>query len=207
MLDQHNQWMQAALDLARQVEGRTSPNPPVGAVVVQAGRIVGQGATQPPGGPHAEVLALRAAGAQARGATLYTTLEPCTFYGRTPPCTEAIIAAGIAQVVFAVADPNPRMQAGAEAALAPSGIGVAQHAGLRAEAEALYAPFRRWVLDQRPFITVKYAMTLDGKIASKTGDARWISGPEARRAVHELRDRSDAILAGIGTVEMDDPLL
>lgn len=200
-------WMALALELARRAQGRTSPNPPVGAVVVRDGEVVGQGWTQPPGGPHAEVVALNEARDRARGATLYVTLEPCTFYGRTPPCTDAIQAAGITRVIFAARDPDPRIGAGAAAALAPHGITVEQDLASAEQAEQLYAAFSRWVRDRRPFVTVKYAMTLDGKIAARSGDARWITGPAARRFVHELRDCSDAILVGIGTVETDDPLL
>ncbi len=199
--------MQAALDQATFALGRTSPNPPVGAVIVQAGAIVGRGWTQPPGGPHAEVVALQDAGEQARGADLYVTLEPCTIHGRTPPCTEALIAAGIRRVVIASRDPNPRFERDAASVLGTAGIAVAFDAAAEPLAIQQTEAFRRWITTRRPFVIVKYAMTLDGKIAARTNDARWVTGPLARQAVHELRDRTDAILVGIGTVLADDPLL
>jgi diaminohydroxyphosphoribosylaminopyrimidine deaminase/5-amino-6-(5-phosphoribosylamino)uracil reductase len=200
-------FMQAALDQATFAYGRTSPNPPVGAVVVRAGAIVGRGWTQPPGGPHAEIVALQAAGEQARGAELYVTLEPCTIHGRTPPCTEAIIAAGIRRVTIASRDPNPRFERDAASVLAAAGVAVAFDPAAEPIAVQQTEAFRRWITTRRPFVIVKYAMTLDGKIAARTTDSRWVTGPSARQAVHELRDRTDAILVGIGTVLADDPLL
>ena len=199
--------MQAALEQATFAQGRTSPNPPVGAVVVRAGVVVGRGWTQPPGGPHAEVVALREAGELARGADLYVTLEPCTIHGRTPPCTDAIRAAGIRRVVIAARDPNPRFEQDAATVLGAAGIAV--EFDLAAEPLALEQTeaFRRWITTRLPFVTVKYAMTLDGKIAARTGDARWVTSAESRQRVHEMRDRSDAILVGVGTILADDPLL
>jgi diaminohydroxyphosphoribosylaminopyrimidine deaminase / 5-amino-6-(5-phosphoribosylamino)uracil reductase len=195
-----------ALDLADRAVGRTSPNPAVGAVVVKDGLIVGEGYTQPPGSAHAEVVALTAAGAQAAGADLYVTLEPCNHHGRTPPCTSAILEAGIRRVVVAVQDPNPIVQGRGIATLEAAGLSVL--VGDRAaEATSLNRAFFHFVQSGRPFVTAKWAMTLDGKIATRTGDSRWVTGSEARRFVHSERDASDAILAGIGTVLADDPLL
>ncbi len=198
--------MARAIALARRAVGRVSPNPPVGAVVVRDGAVVGEGFTQPPGGPHAEVVALRQAGDAARGATLHVTLEPCCHHGRTPPCTDAIAAAGIARVCFAVPDPNPRVDGAGAAALRAAGIEVHDGTGA-AEARELIAPFARWIASGRPLVTLKYAMTLDGRIAAHTGDSRWVSGPASRRRVHAMRDGADAILVGAGTVVADDPRL
>jgi len=196
-----------AIAAACEVAGRTSPNPPVGAVVVRDGVVVGSGATQPPGGPHAEVVALRHAGAAAHGAELFVTLEPCTFHGRTPPCTDAIIAAGIRRVSFVARDSDPRIGAGAAAVLGAAGIAVQRLDDCDGSVAALLAPFRCRVATGRPLVTHKYAMTLDGRIATATGSSRWISGTAARRRVHELRDHVDAIIVGVGTVLGDDPEL
>lgn len=202
---------EAALDLAicsaQSVVGRTSPNPPVGAVVVRDGIVRGRGATQPPGGPHAEVVALREAGEAARGATLYTTLEPCTFHARTPPCTTAIIEAGIGSVFYVAHDNDPRIGSGAARILQAVGIGVGQLPDPAGAVAEMMAPFRCRVATGRPLVTVKYAMTLDGRIAATGGDSRWISGAESRRQVHLLRDQVDAILVGVGTVRSDNPRL
>lgn len=198
--------MRRALELARQALGRSSPNPSVGALVLSEGRIVGEGWTAPAGGPHAEVVALRQAGQAARGATIYVTLEPCCHHGRTPPCTDALIAAGVRRVEVATLDPNPAVAGAGVAALRAAGIEVRIGLGAAA-ARALIAPFRRWVLHGRPLVLAKYAMTLDGRVASRTGDSRWISGPASRLLVHRLRDVSDAILVGAGTVLADDPRL
>ena len=205
-IDPH-QALALALAQARQAEGRTSPNPPVGAVVVRQGAVVGAGATQPPGGPHAERVALAAAGAAARGADLYTTLEPCTFHGRTPPCTDAIIAAGIRRVFYVAGDPDPRMGAGAAAALGAAGVELRRLRDPQGAVADLLAPFRCRVTAGRPLVTAKYAMTLDGRIATAARDSRWVSGPSARRQVHLLRDRVDAIMVGVGTLLADDPAL
>lgn len=198
--------MGRALALAALGEGRTRPNPPVGAVVARDGAVVGEGFHAAAGGPHAEVVALAAAGEAARGATLYVTLEPCAHHGRTPPCTEAILAAGVARVVAAVSDPDPRVAGGGLDALRRAGVAVALGT-LAEEAGELIAPFARHAASGRPLVTAKYAMTLDGRIATRTGHARWITGPAARRRAHALRDAADAVLVGAGTVRADDPRL
>ncbi|WP_072808581.1 bifunctional diaminohydroxyphosphoribosylaminopyrimidine deaminase/5-amino-6-(5-phosphoribosylamino)uracil reductase RibD [Rhodococcus zopfii] len=199
--------LQRAVDASEDVRGRTSPNPPVGAVVLDAaGRIAGVGATQPPGGPHAEVMALRAAGERARGGTAVVTLEPCNHTGRTGPCTRALIDAGIATVYYAVPDPNASAAGGA-ATLRAAGIVV--HEGLGADVVAA-GPLRAWLhrtRTGRPHVTWKYAATLDGRIAATDGTSRWISGPESRAIVHADRARLDAIVVGTGTVLADDPWL
>jgi len=202
------EWKERTLRLARGVAGRTSPNPAVGAVLVRDGQTVGEGATQPPGGPHAEVVALRAAGDRAQGATLYVTLEPCSHYGRTPPCSDAIITAGVATVHYAVGDPNPRVAGGGARALSGAGVRVVAGEGTwSAAAERLNESFFHWVTHRRPFVIAKWAMSLDGKIATRGGESRWITGAAARRQVHELRDTTDAILVGSGTILADDPAL
>ncbi len=198
--------MNRALALARSAVGRTSPNPPVGAVVVLDGRIVGEGATQPAGEAHAEVGALRQAGELARGATLYVTLEPCAHYGRTPPCARAIIEAGVAEVRAAVVDPNPLVEGRGLEMLRQAGIRVEVGEGA-AEAEELIAPHAKLVTTGLPLVTAKFAVSLDGKIATRAGDSKWITSEESRRYAHELRSRSDAVMAGIGTVLADDPQL
>ena len=198
--------MARALELAWDAVGRTSPNPPVGAVVVRDGRVVGEGSTQPVGQAHAEVVALRQAGDLARGAALYVTLEPCSHHGRTPPCTEAIIAAGVAEVHASIVDVNPRVSGAGLDRLREAGIAVHTGEGRR-EAEELAAPHAKLVTTGRPLVTAKFAMSLDGKIATRTGDSKWITSEESRRYVHELRARSDAIMVGIGTVMADDPQL
>lgn len=201
------QLLHRALQLADGVRGATSPNPPVGAVVTDAGgTIVGAGATQPPGGPHAEVVALRQAGGRARGGTMYVTLEPCAHHGRTPPCTQALIDAGVAAVHYAVADPNPEATGGA-AVLADAGVDVT--AGTLHD-DVVRGPLRAWLhrmRTQRPHVTWKYAATLDGRVAAADGTSRWISGPQSRAEVHRIRARVDAVLAGTGTVLADDPQL
>ncbi len=206
MSGQDERFMRRALELAARARGRTSPNPVVGALVVRDGRVVGEGYHHRAGTPHAEVHALRAAGERARGATLYVTLEPCNHYGRTPPCTEAIIAAGIARVHMAMLDPNPlvngRGQARLEAAGIPTTVGLCGK-----EAAELNEAFSTHITTGRPFVIAKFACSLDGKIATATGESRWISGPEARRRVHELRDQVDAIMVGSRTVLLDDPRL
>jgi diaminohydroxyphosphoribosylaminopyrimidine deaminase/5-amino-6-(5-phosphoribosylamino)uracil reductase len=199
-------FMARALTLAREVKGRTSPNPAVGAVVVRDGQIVGEGATQPYGGPHAEPIALRAAGDRARGAALYVTLEPCSHTGRTPPCVDAVIAAGITEVHLATLDPNPRVAG--RGALRLQEAGVATYAGeAEEEARDVNEDFARWITTGLPLLIAKYAVSLDGRIATRTGESRWITGPNARAEVHRLRDRVDAILVGANTVVMDDPEL
>lgn len=199
-------WMHRALDLASQAVGRVSPNPAVGAVIVQDGQIVGQGHTEPPGQRHAEVVALDLAGEHARGATMYVTLEPCSHFGRTPPCLHAVLNAGIARVVIATRDPNPLVNGQSITALQEAGVEVEVGIGA-SEAIQINAGFFRRLQIDRPEIHAKYAMSLDGKIATHTGHARWITGPAAREQAHLIRDRSDAILVGIGTVLADDPML
>ena len=197
--------MQRAVELARHVVGYTSPNPAVGAVLVKDGAEVGTGATQPPGQDHAEIVALKQASHQARGAILYTTLEPCCTWGRTPPCTRAIIDAGIAEVHFAVVDPNPGVSGNGRDELAAAGIRVVEEAA--EGATELYEAFAKHIVTGTPFVTTKFAMTLDGKIATHTGDSKWVTGPEARGFVQHLRRVCDAILVGVTTALTDDPYL
>lgn len=206
MSAQHLNYMRRALELARQAEGRTSPNPMVGAVIVNNGCIVGEGYHQRAGAPHAEIEALRAAGEAARGATMYVSLEPCAHYGRTPPCTDALIAAGIAEVYYAIGDPNPRVNGKGHAQLTAAGIRV--HHGLCAdEAYQLNRAYFKHITTGQPFVTAKFAMSLDGKIATITGQSRWISNPASRQRVHTLRNVTDAVLVGAGTVMADNPSL
>ena len=199
-------YLRRALDLADRAVGRVSPNPAVGAVVVRDGLIVGEGFTQPPGQAHAEIVALSAAGSRADGADLYVTLEPCAHHGRTPPCTDAIIAAGIRTVHLSVIDPFPAVNGRGVDRLRQADVGVeiGEHA---ADAARINAAFFHHVRMGRPYVTAKWAMTLDGKIATHAGDARWVTGPEARLLVHLERDASDAIVVGVGTVLADDPQL
>lgn len=201
--------MRRALEIARRGLGHVEPNPMVGAVIAapqEEGRIVAEGWHATFGGPHAEVVALAAAGSAARGATLYVTLEPCCHQGKTPPCTDAILAAGIARVVVATDDPFPQVAGRGLDALRRAGITV--DVGLHAtEARRLTAPFRKLVTMGRPWVIAKWAMSLDGRLATPLGDDRWISSAESRALVHELRGRIDAIAVGLGTVRADDPLL
>lgn len=204
--DQNLHWMRCALELARQGEGRTVPNPPVGAVVVRNGEIVGSGFHPQAGAPHAEVFALRQAGDLCRGATLYVTLEPCSHHGRTPPCADAVINAGIAAVFIGVPDPNPRVAGRGIERLKAAGISVAVGC-LEEECRQLIAAFKKHILTGLPYTIYKSAMTLDGNTTAASGDSRWVSGEESRRRVHQLRHRVDAIMVGIDTVCADDPLL
>lgn len=199
-------WMARALALAARGRGLTSPNPMVGALVVRDGTLVAERFHERAGGAHAEAAVLAAAGERARGATLYVTLEPCNHVGRTPPCVETIVRAGVRRVVAATADPNPRVRGGGAAALAAAGVDVAMGC-LEREARDLNHVFFTAVERQRPHVTLKWAMTLDGKIAAFDGKSRWITGEPARREAHRLRSRSDAIVTGIGTVLADDPAL
>lgn len=198
--------MHAALGLARRGLGNTWPNPAVGCVIVRAGRVVGRAVTAPGGRPHAEILALGMAGTAARGATAYATLEPCCHWGHTPPCADALIEAGVARVVVATRDPDPRVDGAGVARLRAAGIDVVEGV-LGDEAEEVAAGFLSRVRRGRPLVTLKLASTLDGRIATKSGASQWITGPEARRLGHALRGRHDAILVGVGTVLADDPLL
>lgn len=206
MAEQHFAYMRRALALARQAEGRTSPNPVVGAVIVKDGCVVGEGYHQRAGAPHAEIEALRMAGEAARGATMYVTLEPCAHHGRTPPCTDALIAAGIAEVYYAIDDPNPRVNGKGRAQLSAAGIRV-QKGLCEAEAYHLNRAYFKHVTTGRPFVTAKFAMSLDGKIATVSGQSRWISNPASRQRVHHLRNLTDAVLVGAGTVIADNPSL
>ena len=197
--------MARAIALARTASGSTSPNPAVGAVIVGDTGVVGEGFTLPPGQAHAEIAALQQAGAAAAGATLYCTLEPCCHHGRTPPCTNAIIAAGIGRVIYAVTDPNPRVSGGGAAALRSTGVEVEHRPDPRAA--LLYEAFAKHVTTGLPFVVAKFAMSLDGKIATRTGDSQWITGPEARSRVQQMRKELDGIMVGIGTALADDPQL
>jgi diaminohydroxyphosphoribosylaminopyrimidine deaminase/5-amino-6-(5-phosphoribosylamino)uracil reductase len=199
-------YMALALRLARRGLGRTSPNPAVGAVIVKRGRIVGRGFHRRAGAPHAEVGALRQVGARARGTTLYVTLEPCNHFGRTPPCCDAILAAGISRVVIASLDPNPITGGRGVARLRRAGLSV-RTGVLEAQARALNEPFFRAMKTGLPLVIAKAAQSLDGKIATVCGESRWISSPAARRLGHQWRSRVDAILVGVNTVLKDDPLL
>lgn len=199
-------YMALAMQLAKGTRGQTSPNPLVGAVIVREGAVVGMGAHLRAGEPHAEVHALRMAGDKAKGAVLYVTLEPCSHHGRTPPCAEAVLQAGISRVVIAALDPNPLVAGRGAAMLQKAGIEVTIGV-LEEEARRLNEVFFHYITTGLPFVTVKTASTLDGKIAAATGDSRWITGEEARQQVHELRRQHDAILVGVNTVIADDPAL
>ncbi|MGB5916514.1 MAG: bifunctional diaminohydroxyphosphoribosylaminopyrimidine deaminase/5-amino-6-(5-phosphoribosylamino)uracil reductase RibD [Phormidesmis sp.] len=198
-------WIRRCCDLAAQAAGHTAPNPLVGSVIVQGNAVVGEGFHPKAGEPHAEIFALRAAGDLARGATLYVNLEPCNHTGRTPPCSEAIVAAGIRRVVVGMRDPNAQASGGVER-LRLAGIEVS--VGVEeARAQRLNEAFSYRVKHRQPFGILKYAMTLDGKIATTTGHSAWVSGPESRRQVHQLRSRCDAVIVGGTTVRQDDPNL
>jgi diaminohydroxyphosphoribosylaminopyrimidine deaminase/5-amino-6-(5-phosphoribosylamino)uracil reductase len=198
--------MAEALCLARRGAGRTSPNPAVGAVVVRGGKIVGRGFHRRAGGAHAEVFALREAGARARGATLYVTLEPCCHIGRTGPCVDRVLESGVTRVVVGSLDPNPRVRAKGIARLRRQGVAV--ECGLRErECRELNVDFEKYITTGLPFVVLKLAATLDGRIASAHGDSRWVTGEAARRRVHEMRNRLDAVIVGSQTVLADDPEL
>ena len=197
---------QLAVQLANNNQGNTSPNPSVGAVIVKDNEIIGQGATQPSGGKHAEVVAIESCITNPTGADLYVTLEPCCHHGKTGPCTDVIIQSGIRNVLVGYIDPNPIVKG--------QGIDKLETAGIQVykwdddtECSLLYEGFRKHITTNRPFVTAKFAMTLDGKICSRTGDSKWISSPASRKIVHDLRRKSDAILSGIGTVLTDNPSL
>lgn len=199
-------WMQRALELAERGRGFVEPNPLVGAVVVRDGVMVGEGWHQRFGESHAEVNALTAAGEAARGATLYVTLEPCCHHGKTPPCSDAVLKAGIRHVVAAMRDPFPQVSGRGAELLRAAGVTVDLGVG-GSEARRLNAPYLTLLEEGRPYVHLKWAMTLDGKLATRTGDSKWISGEASRAVVHELRGRVDGILVGIGTALADDPLL
>ncbi len=199
-------FMRAAVALARQGLGETAPNPAVGCVIVRDGRVVGRGRTALGGRPHAETAALVMAGAAAFGATAYITLEPCAHQGKTPPCTEALIAAGITRVVVATRDPDPRVNGRGISLLRDSGIQVVEGVGAAA-AEAINEGFFSVIRHGRPMVTLKLATTLDGRIATRSGESQWITGEPARRVSHALRGTHDAVMVGVGTVLADDPEL
>ena len=198
--------MARAFDLARAVRGTTSPNPAVGAVIVNGSRVVGEGATQPPGAPHAEVMALREAGERARGATMYVTLEPCAHFGRTPPCADALIEAGLALVVVAISDPDLRVAGRGLNRLREASIEVSLGDGA-AEGAIHYEAYAHHRRSGRPFVTAKFAASLDGRIASTSGDSRWISGPRTLEWAHQNRPLFDAMLVGVETIIVDNPQL
>ena len=203
-----NEYLELALELAERGRGTTKPNPVVGAVLVRNGDVVGRGWHERAGGPHAEIVALETAGESARGATLYTTLEPCAHQGRTPPCADALVAAGVVRVVAAADDPNPKTNGQGFEKLRAAEIEVELVEGDAAtRARRQNEAYRTWVAQGRPFVTYKAAMTLDGRLAAAGGDARWVSGEESRRLVHELRAASDAVAVGMGTVGADAPAL
>ena len=199
-------YMECALSLARLAMGYTSPNPAVGAVVVKDGLAVGMGYTQPVGSEHAEVIALRQAGDRARGATMYVTLEPCSHYGHTPPCTQAIMDAGISEVYMALLDPNPVVSGRGVKRLNERGINT--HVGMcQKEAGEINEAYIKHITTGLPFVVAKFAMSLDGKIATKTGDSKWITKEETRKYAHALRHTVDAIMVGVNTVVADNPRL
>jgi diaminohydroxyphosphoribosylaminopyrimidine deaminase/5-amino-6-(5-phosphoribosylamino)uracil reductase len=199
-------YMKQALSLAKLAVGQVSPNPAVGAVVVKDGEVIGQGYTQPPGSWHAEVMALNQADQRSRGGVMYVTLEPCCHYGRTPPCTKAIITAGISEVHMAMLDPNPLVSGKGEEELQREGIKtyIGEH---EEETREINEAYIKYITTGMPFVTAKFAVSLDGKIATKSGDSEWISGSEARKYVHYLRYINDAIMAGANTVIADNPRL
>ena len=199
-------YMERAISLAKLALGQASPNPAVGAVIVKDGQVIGQGYTQPPGSSHAEIMALKEAGEHARGGVLFVTLEPCCHFGRTAPCTGAIISAGIQEVHAAMIDPNPQVNG--------KGLNELEKAGIKTflgehinDAPEIIESYVKFITTSRPFVTIKYAMSLDGKIAARTGDSKWISSDESRRYVHFLRYTSDAVMVGVNTVLLDDPQL
>jgi len=199
-------YMKLALELAQSAAGQTSPNPPVGAVVVKDGEIIGMGAHMKAGGPHAEVHALHMAGERAKGATIYVTLEPCSHHGKTPPCADLVIESGIKRAVIAVTDANKQVAGTGIKKLQAAGIEVVVGI-MQAEAEKVNAAFFHYVRTKRPYVTLKSAASLDGKTATYTGDSKWITGEAARLDVHYDRHRHDAILVGVNTVIQDDPSL
>lgn len=202
----HDRWMQRCLALAGRARGRTAPNPMVGAVVVRDGRSVGEGFHARAGEPHAEVVALAQAGEAARGATVYVNLEPCSHHGRTPPCTEAILRAGVARVVVGMLDPNPTVDGRGVSRLVEAGLEVVQGV-CEGACRELNRAFVSVMEHQRPWVTLKAGATLDGRIATEAGESQWITGPRSREHVHGLRDRFDGILVGSGTALADDPRL
>ncbi len=204
----HRHHLERALELAERGRGTTHPNPVVGAVVVHDDEVVGEGWHERPGAPHAEVVALSAARDRARGATLYTTLEPCAHHGRTPPCADAVVEARIGRVLAAAGDPNPLTDGRGFRRLREAGIAVEVADGeIGARARRQNEAYRTWVAKGRPFVTYKAAATLDGRVAGPDGDARWVSGEASRHLVHRMRAASDAVAVGMGTVRAENPRL
>lgn len=199
-------YMRLALELAAKGRGKTSPNPMVGAVIVKNGRIVGEGFHKKSGQPHAEIYAIKQAGKNAKGATMYVNLEPCCFFGRTPPCTDAIIKSGIKKVIIAAKDPNPLNNGRGVEILRRHKIAV-KSGVLQKEAQRLNEIFEKYITTKMPFVILKMAETLDGKIATKTGDSKWITSEEARKFVHKLRSEVDAVMIGANTARTDKPRL
>lgn len=202
----HMEYMEQALSLARLALGQVSPNPAVGAVIVKDGVVVGQGFTQPPGSAHAEIIAMEHAGEAARLATMYVTLEPCCHHGRTPPCTRTIIASGVSEVHMSILDPNPIVSGRGKAELESAGIKTFLGEGAEAAGEIIEA-YGKFITTGQPFVTAKFAMSLDGKIATRTGDSKWISDEESRRYVHNMRYQADVIMAGVNTLLANDSRL
>ena len=198
--------MKQALALARKGTGQVSPNPAVGALLVRGSTIVGRGYHRRAGGDHAEIHALRQAGEKATGSTLYVTLEPCCFQGKTPPCTQAILAAGVSRLIYGMEDPNPRVSGKGIAVLREKGVRISGPV-LEPECRAINQPFIKFHQTGLPHVRAKWAMSLDGKIASSSGDSKWISSPDSRKKVHRMRAELDAIAVGVGTVLADDPML
>lgn len=203
---EHERWMRMALLRARRGEGLTRPNPPVGAVIVKNGRLTGSGFHYRAGEDHAEIIALKEAGGKAKNASLYVTLEPCSTFGKTLPCTDAVIKSGVGTVIIGTTDPNPRHKGRGLKRLEKAGITVIKDV-CRAEAQTLIEPFKKWILTGRPYVSLKLALSFDGKIADSSGKSRWITGKAARRLVQAMRRGSDAILIGAGTVRADNPSL
>ncbi|MGQ9646599.1 MAG: bifunctional diaminohydroxyphosphoribosylaminopyrimidine deaminase/5-amino-6-(5-phosphoribosylamino)uracil reductase RibD [Thermodesulfobacteriota bacterium] len=199
-------WMRRALRLAERGRGRTAPNPMVGAVLVKKGKVVGEGYHARAGEPHAEIVAIERAGEKAKGATLYLNLEPCTHYGRTPPCAPAVIASGVRKVIIGMEDPNPLVKGSGVARLKQAGLEVRMGV-LERECVRLNEAFCKFIVKHEPFVMVKVAATLDGKLATRNGDSKWITSEISRRFVHRLRDQVDGVMVGIGTVLKDDPML
>jgi len=199
-------WMKRVLRLAEKGRGRTSPNPMVGAILVKDGRILAEGYHAKAGEPHAEIIALRKAGEEAKEATLYLNLEPCTHYGKTPPCAPVVIEAGVRRAVIGMEDPNPLVKGRGVEALKRAGLDV-DVGILEKECRRLNEAFCKYILNKEPFLILKVVATLDGKIATRKGESQWISGEASRRFVHRLRDQVDGVIVGIGTVLKDDPML
>lgn len=205
-MSEHDRFMRRAIELARRGKGMTCPNPAVGAVVVQNGSIIGEGWHEYAGGPHAEINAMKAAGRGAYAGTLYVTLEPCNSFGKTPPCTQAIIETGLNKVIVGATDPNPAVRGRGIRALRGAGIEV-EDGPFKEEITKLNEDYNKHIETGRPFVTMKAAMSLDGKIATKTGSSRWITSESARERVHVLRGESNVVMTGIGTILADNPRL